>query len=84
MIVFISDGVSDLAAAVEADVLFARRGLRLEYCVEKSIPYLPFDTFADIQLKLEAIIHEDQEKTGGQGVPVRFSPRATLWRRVSS
>ncbi|KAK0719655.1 HAD-like domain-containing protein [Lasiosphaeris hirsuta] len=57
MIVFIGDGVSDLAAAVEADVLFARRGLRLEeYCVEKIVPYLPFDTFADIQRKPEAII----------------------------
>ncbi|TVY81032.1 Pdp3-interacting factor protein, partial [Lachnellula suecica] len=30
LIVFIGDGVSDLPAAREADVLFARRGLRLE------------------------------------------------------
>lgn len=34
MIVFVGDGVSDLPAAREADVLFARRGLKLEeYCI---------------------------------------------------
>jgi 2,3-diketo-5-methylthio-1-phosphopentane phosphatase len=38
LIVLIGDGVSDLPAAREADVLFARRGLRLEeYCVEHKI-----------------------------------------------
>lgn len=53
LIVFIGDGVSDLLAAREADVLFARKGLQLEdYCVEHGIKYLPFDSFADIQKKL--------------------------------
>ncbi|KAK0616064.1 2,3-diketo-5-methylthio-1-phosphopentane phosphatase [Bombardia bombarda] len=85
LIVFIGDGVSDLAAAREADVLFARRGLRLEeYCQENGIDYIPFDTFADIQRRLEEIQEEDRQKTGGRGVPVRFNPRANLWRRVSS
>lgn len=85
LIVFIGDGVSDLPAARQADVLFARRGLRLEeYCVENNIPYLPFDTFAGIQAELEHIIAEDAQKTGGRGVPARFNPRANLWRRVSS
>jgi hypothetical protein len=83
--VFIGDGVSDLPAARQADVLFARRGLRLEeYCKENNIPYIPFDTFADIQRELEKIMKEDQEKTKGRGLPVRFNPRANLWRRVSS
>ena len=27
---------------------------------------------------------EDDKKTGGAGKPVRFNPRANLWRRVSS
>ena len=85
LIVFIGDGVSDLPAAREADVLFARRGLRLEeYCQENKIAYIPFDTFADIQQKLEDIMEEDQKKTGGKGLPVRFNPRANMWRRVSS
>jgi 2,3-diketo-5-methylthio-1-phosphopentane phosphatase len=85
LIVFIGDGVSDLPAARQADVLFARRGLRLEeYCVENKIPYIAFDTFADIQREVEKIREEDEKKTAGRGVPVRYNPRANLWRRVSS
>lgn len=85
LIVFIGDGVSDLPAARQADVLFARRGLRLEeYCQENGIAYIAFDTFADIQGELETIMAEDAQKTGGQGLPVRFNPRANMWRRVSS
>lgn len=85
LIVFIGDGVSDLPAAREADVLFARKGLRLEeYCIENKIPYIGFDTFAGIQKEIKSIMKEDEEKTGGVGKPVRFNPRANLWRRVSS
>ena len=85
LIVFIGDGVSDLPAARQADVLFARRGLRLEeYCVENKIAYIPFDTFADIQKEVEAIMAEDEQKTGGLGMPARSNPRANMWRRISS
>jgi len=85
LIVFIGDGVSDLPAAREADVLFARRGLRLEeYCIENKIPYIAFDTFADIQKEVDKIRVEDEEKTKGLGKPARFNPRANMWRRVSS
>jgi hypothetical protein len=27
---------------------------------------------------------EDEWKTKGQGLPVRFNPRANIWRRMSS
>lgn len=85
LIVFIGDGVSDLPAAREADVLFARKGLRLEeYCIENKIPYIGFNTFADIQVEIEQLIKEDEEKTGGVGKPARYNPRANLWRRASS
>ncbi|OKL62603.1 hypothetical protein UA08_01672 [Talaromyces atroroseus] len=85
LIVFIGDGVSDLPAAREADVLFARRGLRLEeYCQEHNIPYIGFDNFAEIKREVRAILAEDQEKTQGVGKPLRFNPRANMWRRVSS
>ncbi|GFF94416.1 pdp3-interacting factor 1 [Aspergillus udagawae] len=85
LIVFIGDGVSDLAAAREADVLFARKGLRLEeYCKENNISYIPFETFADIKREMKSIMKEDQEKTKGEGTPARFNPRANMWRRVSS
>jgi 2,3-diketo-5-methylthio-1-phosphopentane phosphatase len=85
LIVFIGDGVSDLPAAREADVLFARQGLRLdEYCVENGIKYTPFDTFADVEREVRSIMEEDERRTGGKDVPVRFNPRANMWRRVSS
>jgi 2,3-diketo-5-methylthio-1-phosphopentane phosphatase len=85
LIIFIGDGVSDLPAAREADVLFARRGLRLEeYCIEHKIAYIAFDTFADIQREVSKIMEEDERKTHGRGFPVKFNPRANMWRRISS
>lgn len=57
LLVFIGDGVSDLPAARHADVLFARKGLLLEnYCIEHQIPYIPYDSFADIQKDLELLV----------------------------
>jgi 2,3-diketo-5-methylthio-1-phosphopentane phosphatase len=85
LVIFIGDGVSDLPAARQADVLFARRGLRLEeYCIENKLPYIPFDTFADIQREVIKIARIDQAKTGGEGLPATFNPRANMWRRASS
>ena len=85
LIVFIGDGVSDLPAAREAEVLFARRGLRFEeYCIEHRIAYVPFDTFADIEREIRKIKEEDERVTGGRGLLARYNPRANLWRRLSS
>lgn len=85
MIIFIGDGVSDLPAAREADVLFARRGLKLEqYCIENGLSYILFDTFADIQKEVIKSARIDDEKTKGLGLPSNFNPRANMWRRVSS
>jgi 2,3-diketo-5-methylthio-1-phosphopentane phosphatase len=85
LIVFIGDGVSDLPAAREADVLFARRGLRLEeYCIENKLDYIPFDSFADIQREVIKIARKDEIETKGKGLPATFNPRANMWRRASS
>lgn len=62
MIIFIGDGVSDLPAARECDVLFARRGLRLEeYCIEHNISHIPFDTFKDIEREFASIIKDNRK-----------------------
>jgi 2-hydroxy-3-keto-5-methylthiopentenyl-1-phosphate phosphatase len=85
LIVFIGDGVSDLPAARESDVLFARRGLKLEeYCIENKLEYIPFDTFADIQKEVIKLAKIDEDMTKGRGMPAKFNPRANMWRRVSS
>jgi len=83
LVVFIGDGVSDLAAAREADVLFARRGLRLEeYCIENKITHIAFDTFKDIQKEIARIIKEDTKNTHGAGKPTYYNPRANFWRKT--
>ncbi|BFZ58111.1 hypothetical protein PYCC9005_005170 [Savitreella phatthalungensis] len=85
LIVFIGDGVSDLPAAREADILFARRGLRLEeYCIENKIPYIPFDSFASIKKEIQRLAAEDKKAEEETGVPKFFNPRANFWRRASS
>lgn len=57
LIVFIGDGVSDLAAASQADILFARQGLPLEdYCIKYRIPYIPYKNFGDIEEELDNLV----------------------------
>lgn len=57
LIVFIGDGVSDLAAAGQADVLFARKGLKLEqYCIKHKIPYIPYNSFIDVENNLRVFV----------------------------
>jgi len=47
--VFIGDGISDFPVASVADILFAKRGYRLEkYCVSQGIDFHPFDNFDDV------------------------------------
>lgn len=85
LIVFIGDGVSDLPAAREADVLFARKGLRLEeYCLEHRLPYIPFETFKDIQKDVTRIMAEDTHSKKSTGKAKYHNPRANFWRRMSS
>jgi len=85
MVVFIGDGVSDLPAAREADVLFARKGLRLEeYCLEHRIPYIGFETFKDIQRDIERIMNEDVDTKKKTGKSKYHNPRANFWRRLSA
>ncbi|KAF9168199.1 hypothetical protein DFQ26_000766 [Actinomortierella ambigua] len=58
VIVFCGDGISDLSAAREADVLFARRGRDLEkYCRTHKLPFLPFDTFEEVHAIVQGL-HE--------------------------
>lgn len=48
-IIFIGDGISDIPAAHETDVLFAKQGERLAtYCQQKGILYYPFTNFDDV------------------------------------
>ena len=55
--VFCGDGVSDISAAKHADVLFARKDRDLEfYCKREDIPYIPFDTFAEVESVVRKLV----------------------------
>ncbi len=51
-IVFIGDGYSDVCAAKEADILFAKKDLK-EYCIDKGINFISYDNFNDIITELK-------------------------------
>lgn len=56
-VVFMGDGISDVASAAEADILFARKGRTLERIArERGLPFIPFDNFAEVKERLSAIV----------------------------
>ena len=54
-IIFVGDGLSDRFAVDQADVVFAKRQL-LAYCREHGIACHPFDTFADVEQAVAAML----------------------------
>lgn len=53
---YCGDGVSDLLAAKETDLLFAKHGKDLiKYCISEKIPYTEFRSFDDILRKIKQI-----------------------------
>ncbi len=51
--VYIGDGISDFAAALEADERFAKKDRALEaYCRERGVACVPFESFAEIERRL--------------------------------
>ncbi|RLV93006.1 putative phosphatase [Spathaspora sp. JA1] len=56
---YCGDGVSDLSAAKETDLLFAKRGKDLiKYCIAEGIPYTEFDDFEEISSKIKVIVKD--------------------------
>lgn len=47
-VVFIGDGISDRGAAPEADLVYAKTSLAV-FCRARSISFVPYETFADVQ-----------------------------------
>lgn len=58
--IYCGDGVSDLSAARETDLLFAKRGRDLvAYCVKERMPFAVFDSFRDIHKTVEKILNKE-------------------------
>jgi hypothetical protein len=52
-----ADGVSDLSAARETDLLFAKHGHDLiNYCARENVPFTVFKDWSDILSKCKAIV----------------------------
>lgn len=57
VIFYAGDGVSDLSAAHETDLMFAKAGKQLvEFCQRENVPYTEFADFGDIARVVEAIV----------------------------
>lgn len=57
VIFYAGDGVSDLSAARESDLLFAKEGKDLvTYCAREDIPFTLFKDFGDIHRKVQAVV----------------------------
>ena len=54
---YCGDGVSDLSAAKETDLLFAKEGCDLvAYSLRENVDFTPFKDFSEIHRKIEAIV----------------------------
>lgn len=57
MLFYAGDGVSDLSAAKETDLLFAKRGRDLvTFCEREEIPFTVFDDWSEIKSKVVDIV----------------------------
>lgn len=66
---YCGDGVSDLSAAKETDLLFAKEGRDLvDYCKRENIPYETFRNFQDIQAGIERYIENDGQLSATKNI----------------
>ncbi|CUM64033.1 uncharacterized protein PRCAT00001621001 [Priceomyces carsonii] len=62
LLFYCGDGVSDLSAAKETNLLFAKHGKDLiKYCNRENIPYTEFESFIDILNKTQQIVSGNKE-----------------------
>jgi 2,3-diketo-5-methylthio-1-phosphopentane phosphatase len=70
-LIFVGDGLSDRFAVDAADVVFAKRQL-LAYCREHGKACTPFDSFADVEQALAALLDralQGHERVAGGNAP---------------
>ena len=61
IIVYVGDGISDRCPVRYADVVFAKKGL-IKYCQQQNVSYHEYSTFADVQRRLEELMHRKRLK----------------------
>lgn len=59
---YAGDGVSDLSAAKETDLLFAKKGHDLiKYCVKEGVPFTEFEDWTTITKTVKAIVNGETD-----------------------
>jgi 2-hydroxy-3-keto-5-methylthiopentenyl-1-phosphate phosphatase len=66
---FVGDGRSDFCVATRPDVLFATGRLQ-DFCTERAMSFLPFDSFADVQTVLEALEDDPRERSDRPSIQI--------------
>lgn len=57
---YCGDGISDLSAAKECDLLFAKRGKDLvTFCKRQNVPFHEFDSFDDILTNMKKVLNNE-------------------------
>jgi 2-hydroxy-3-keto-5-methylthiopentenyl-1-phosphate phosphatase len=59
-VVYIGDGYTDLCPVQHADAVFATGRLAQE-CADRKRPFIPFQTFSDIEHELAKLIEPEQD-----------------------
>ncbi|EPS40213.1 hypothetical protein H072_5979 [Dactylellina haptotyla CBS 200.50] len=73
---YCGDGVSDLSAARETDLLFAKKGKDLiTYCVQEGVPFTVFEDFKDIHGYVQEVV--EGKKTIDEIMEVSGNPENT-------
>ncbi|MBI5464775.1 MAG: MtnX-like HAD-IB family phosphatase [Ignavibacteriales bacterium] len=70
VIVYVGDGISDRCPVRYADIVFAKRQL-IKYCQQQNITHHVFDTFADVQSRLEDVLRRKRIKHRREAVMAR-------------
>jgi len=70
VIVYVGDGRSDACPVQYADYVFAKRRL-VAHCQAKNISYFEFDTFEDVQKKVEELLSRKRLKQRWEAVTAR-------------
>lgn len=65
-VIFVGDGLSDRFGVEEADVIFAKHRL-IDYCRARGLAHVPFETFADVQTEISALLADEERSVKHEG-----------------
>ncbi|KAJ3335553.1 hypothetical protein HDU93_005062 [Gonapodya sp. JEL0774] len=81
-ILYLGDGLNDIGPALEADIVFAKRGSSLDkQCARRGIQRRSFDTFAEVKLALLEGLMAVRKALADSKSSEQAPPLVDIWRR---